>query len=355
MYHESSTAPALEIEKRNIRISGIDAGRFIAVAAVVLIHTAHDITYTILTHQPQEPHEGEFGINGGDIITQLVRFAVPFFFLTSGFFFARRLEDPIFPTIKMLARRLILPFLSFSIAYNLISPLRFAWFTKPVYITRWILNGGAGHHLWFLPALFLWLSLALLMKRVMGWTALLMCGLLFYAVGLLLGAYQSLLFSHPHAALSHLGRDGPFFGFVFIVIGMWIQAKDVSLNMGQAVSLFCFGACAELLEAYVLNAHHIISFFKPDFLVATLPFGVGAFVLTLSVNAQNGTLGWLASLGRYSFGIYAAHLFFVQCISYLVNPGNLLQRLLVAAMSLGCTTLVILTIGRNRFLRTAFT
>jgi surface polysaccharide O-acyltransferase-like enzyme len=136
---------------------------------------------------------------------------------------------------------------------------------------------------------------------------------------------------------------------------MWIQAKDVSLNMGQAVSLFCFGACAELLEAYVLNAHHIISFFKPDFLVATLPFGVGAFVLTLSVNAQNGTLGWLASLGRYSFGIYAAHLFFVQCISYLVNPGNLLQRLLVAAMSLGCTTLVILTIGRNRFLRTAFT
>jgi len=119
----------------------------------------------------------------------------------------------------MLARRILLPFLLFSTVYNLISPLRSEWFTKPAYLARWILNGGAGHQLWFLPALFLWLSLALLMKRVMGWTALLIFGLLFYAAGLLLGAYQSLLFDDPHAILSHVGRDGPSFGFVFIVIG----------------------------------------------------------------------------------------------------------------------------------------
>jgi len=86
MYYESFTEPALEIEKKNVRISGIDAGRFIAVAAVVLIHTAHDISYTILPHLPQQPHEGEFGINAGDVITQLARFAVPFFSLASGFF-----------------------------------------------------------------------------------------------------------------------------------------------------------------------------------------------------------------------------------------------------------------------------
>src|SRR5271155_5646095 len=219
MNYQSVAEPALNSEKQNVRISGIDAGRFIAVAAVVLIHTAHDITYTILTHSPQLPNEGEFGINAGDVITQLARFAVPFFFLASGFFFARHLKDPIFATIKLLARRLLVPFLLFSTVYNLISPLRSEWFTRPAYIARWIVNGGAGHHLWFLPALFLWLSLALLMKRVMGWTALLIFGLLFYAAGLLLGAYQSLLFDDPHAILSHVGRDGPSFGFVFIVIG----------------------------------------------------------------------------------------------------------------------------------------
>jgi surface polysaccharide O-acyltransferase-like enzyme len=332
------------------RMAGIDAVRFIAVFCVVLIHTAHGISYTILIRPPLGPQFASFRISIGDVITELCRWAVPFFFVSAGYF-AWRPEERLSVTASRLAQRVFPVYLIWSVLYNLASPWNFQWFFQPNLALRWILNGGAGDHLWFLPALFIWVVAARFLKAYFSWPALFSVALVFYLGGWAMSAGQSLFLHSPNHLLFTLARDGPSFGLIFVLAGMWLRYTGLTISFYASLALFVVSAAAQLGEAYLLNRLHILPFFQSDYLLATLPFGVSAFMLALKLTKPEAILDRLAVLGRFALGIYAVHMFFVQYIAFFAEPAALGGRLVVALAALLGSVGVVLAMARVKILK----
>ena len=72
------------------RIPSLEFGRLLAIMAVILIHTG--------------PFRGEYYSESvhlfSDILNQIARFAVPFFFLMSGYFLCEKLTQAPIKTLK---------------------------------------------------------------------------------------------------------------------------------------------------------------------------------------------------------------------------------------------------------------
>ncbi len=91
------------------RIQSIDTFRALAIIAVISIHTT-----------PFGGHESGLTYGYLDVlINQGSRFAVPLFFILSGFFFAKKIkkENLIIPIMKNNITRLFMIWLFFSVVY----------------------------------------------------------------------------------------------------------------------------------------------------------------------------------------------------------------------------------------------
>ncbi len=99
-----------------MRIASIECGRFLAIVAVMMIHSspfANPFDPTLWS----EP----FYLYLGGAINQLCRFAVPFFFLCSGFFLQPKLEGAgRWGALWRYCRPLLLLWVSWSLLYLLI-------------------------------------------------------------------------------------------------------------------------------------------------------------------------------------------------------------------------------------------
>ena len=93
------------------------------------------------------PHVGE----AGALIDAAARFAVPFFFLTAGYFLPSAFPSLLTAAARILGR-LLVPWLVWSVVYWLI----YDQLGAPTLGTR------AAPHLWFLPALALCMLIAVL-------------------------------------------------------------------------------------------------------------------------------------------------------------------------------------------------
>ena len=94
------------------RIQSVDAIRVLAIVSVIVIHTAPFQTQPLL---------GEGELYAAIIINQVARFAVPFFFILSGYFWALKFSNDsmvIQPTLKVI-KRIALIFIAWSLIYSL--------------------------------------------------------------------------------------------------------------------------------------------------------------------------------------------------------------------------------------------
>ena len=143
------------------RQGGIEAVRALGALAVVLIHVG-----------PFRGAEWEGTPAGlaGAFLNQLCRFAVPFFFLATGYFFGRKLGSsaPPWPLWRKQAGRLAVLFAFWSAAYLLVPAVLRGLHHRSLdafgaFMTEklgWALSHpatsllqGSAEHLWFLPAL----------------------------------------------------------------------------------------------------------------------------------------------------------------------------------------------------------
>jgi surface polysaccharide O-acyltransferase-like enzyme len=153
------------------RIQSVDAFRVLAIAAVIALHTA--------------PHTGPDAVglrfDARTLCDQLERFAVPLFFILSGYFWAGRCRDgaACWTAGLALARRVFVLFVAWSVIYFLVAAATAAWSTgsltagfraaaRPLPGLPTLLLQGTKVHLWFLPALALaaLVSGALLVRRM---------------------------------------------------------------------------------------------------------------------------------------------------------------------------------------------
>ncbi len=288
-------------ESRNLNI---DAFRVYAFVVVVTLHV----------YQPL------FGtINLGQIGTSALRWAVPFYFLASGFFLERSRSN-IFQGLKKLLIRLAPPMVFWVIVYS-IARANWSSLLHPQFFLLDLISGGAGDHLWFLPALGISAAIVLLCKRF-GDVPLLLIGACLFATGLAFGPYRASLelpvipFAH---GVDFKMRWGPFEGTLFVGIGYVIAKHRFKVGIPVAVSMILAGLACQVAEMFAIHATGG-DFYAYDFLIGTIPLGTGIFLLANAL-PRFRVNDYLARWGGLVFGAYCIHLLFVGLSRYYV-PQN---------------------------------
>jgi Uncharacterized protein conserved in bacteria len=188
--------PAIHTAAAPTRQPAVDRMRLLAILAVIVIH-CNPFLYPLF-HSPVE-QLAEI------VLARLARFAVPFFFVVSGYFLGRALArgDAPMATLGRRTRRLAMLFFAWSLFYLLV-PVHLDELMKHGYLTdrlhllhdyqllsqpwMWLLQGTAAH-LWFLPSLLMAIAIVAVAERLSLPGLVLPLGAALYLFGLLAGPY----------------------------------------------------------------------------------------------------------------------------------------------------------------------
>lgn len=286
----------------------IDSLRAIAIFFVVLLH--------IDALKPGPDASAPFLL-----LRDLWRIAVPFFFATSAYFFARRLGNPKPGTrpVRQTLLRLSLIYVVWSLFHLVNLPVitttlsqtaslhAYYWNLAAHYqraiahaladLPHFILTGGT-YHLWFIPAL--------------------MFGLAIVATAIRLQLSRWLL---AIAVLIHVA-DSYFLNFwqenflvalVSCAIGLQLQQMR-DIRTPHAVMLLLTGVA---INTYLTLALHITD------AQTSIAYGPGTLLMTAGLlmlafaRPNFGKSTWLPTIGTYTLGIYAIHPLFDQYLSDL--------------------------------------
>lgn len=259
-------------------------------------------------------------------IDSVARFAVPFFFMTSGYLFARKTveRDPAAYVGKQVATLTSLYVFGLLLA-------------SPVFLAGAVVDAGAGPGgavrtagleiagflspldllyygdsvsviLWFLPALVYSLLLLYGFDRLGAARYLLPLSLGLHAVGLLGSSYGVFL----EVPIQH--RDALFFGFFYTSVGYYVADSDWQLGGGRSTLLLgatvffaAFNLGERYLLGYVLTGETFAQgVYTATYTVGTALFSVSLFLFLLSRPAL-GAGTPLPSWSRYAVGIYVVH------------------------------------------------
>ncbi|HSS14403.1 MAG TPA: acyltransferase [Rhizomicrobium sp.] len=281
------------------RNHGFDALRVIAAAAVVLLHS---------TAAPDVPRHSSHLV----ILQTACRFAVPFFFIASGYF-QRDVTRFDFKLILQPLKRLLPLYIFWTVAYDLIFLMQYDVAT----LTRY--NFNAAYHLWFLPALGAGLVLLQAGRAFFGLRLVTVLAIALALIGLASTSYADLLGLENHG-----GRRGWLFALSFLVMGAWLARTKYSPSLKIAVSTIILGYGCSIAEEYFLassSGHG--EYVSHDFLFSTFPFGLGIafFAIWLGKSASR-TIIKLSAFGSLSLGIYLSHLLWLWAFTPLVNPNS---------------------------------
>ncbi len=276
---------------KNSRNATLDILKLIASYFVVFIHV-------------------RFYGTAGDIVAALARFAVPVFFMTSGYFcygsdlttIRKRIikitKILLFASILYNALNIFSEFVSdgyagvteyFSIFLNIKSIFELVVFNSPFSATR----------LWFLFALiYVYVMQWIFVRFKVGDKVIFTASLVFLVLCLILGEGLKLFDIElpEHYVRNFLLTGFPFFGFGLFYKKYSERVRDISAVIYWAV--FFFGVILTLLEFRVvgdITLHH------------------GAVLMTLSLfglslyNGDKSYPAWLVKLSECSLGIYIFH------------------------------------------------
>jgi len=250
------------------------------------------------------------------LIRLQARWAVPFFFIVSGYFFAQRLADPKRADVRPALYRLIWLFVLWSILYiplviyehDVKEVFRRLLFPSFIYI-------GEYFHLWFPSSLVLgFITLLFLFHyKLEKWIPLLSAGIILQI--LLAGAYNQ-VFDLKFPFDFVIARQ--WLSVPALYLGVWLFRRG-PLNKWLAWSLLLGGLGLQIAEAWFLYTRFDISPLDHEVLIGTLPFALGVASLGISGLRllENPTLSrW----GKdYSLGIYLLHVLTIFAVGAAIK------------------------------------
>jgi len=271
----------------------------------------------------------------GFLIDEASRFAVPAFFMISGYFSKELQRDTFWPFARKLAVRTLTPFLFFLALYFALN-IAGLFGRQRVWewddILRSLISGGPAPHLWFLPALLigsiLFAAGRLFLSRWQLWVVVI--GL--YCIGVFLGTYAHLL-GHEYPLL--VSRNGLFFAPIFLAIGAAFRQHEIS-DVNAAL-LAILGFAIHTLEGLFVAGGYPLGH---DMSFGTVLLSIGVAAPFFS-RVKYGELP-LSSWGADVLGAYLIHLIILRTILEIFPSEGLLYGLLVA------TATFIISFGLSR-------
>ncbi|MFA0413019.1 acyltransferase [Vibrio renipiscarius] len=286
------------------KISSIELGRLIAIFVVVAMHCQMFLTYFLYQDTPWV----------GFIFNQSTRFAVPLFFLISGYLIQPKLITAPIETVKRYCAPLLRVFVVWSVIC-LLMPFNLHKVMTEGYLAEregyWgflaqsplnsLLEGGLVH-LWFIPALMLAALITALFVKADKLNWLIPVALVMYIYGVLAGSYQNI----TELWTPFFTRNGPFFSTLMFALGFVIRQKEIRVTATQALVMALLGMVMHFSEAYFLTQYKQ-AFNANDFLLGTALWGMGLFLFLLA-KPNLGNTPWVLNLSKLVLPIYVAHL-----------------------------------------------
>ncbi len=340
------------------RLESVELIRLISIFAVIVIHTS-----PFLNEYPNNP------INNlsllGVLIQQASTFAVPFFFIISGYFWGRKVCDrsQIISVSSTQVKRLLKVFLFWSLIYitpyNLSSIFDYGWIgpfkvcywnvkvllTQPFYL---VFHGTKGH-LWFLASLIYAILISSFFVYKNKLKTLIIISITLYIFGLLENGYTN---TPLGLKTSFDAKSGPTYSTIFFVAGYFLSKCKVSINWFYwGGGLFLTGFIIKAFEIYYLwTTYH--SGLLEGYLIGTLPLGLGITIMSLSMHPILNKIK-ASYFSKYTLGIYLIHILFVDNFkpleSFFLNDfiWEISLPLIIFCLSL----LTVYFIEKNRFTR----
>jgi len=321
------------------RIESVDTVRFLAVCSVV----AHHFNPFYFSGWEQ----GRL-FSPASVLGQ-IRFAVPFFFAISGYFWGTKInsgEDAFHASARMI-QRIALIFAGWSAFYffpyeDLPYVIKQGWVNPLKPMNRRLLDlasdpvrlvfEGTRGHLWFLVALMLCVAISSCFVAARRPYALAALSAVLYLLGLMAKAYAN---TPVGLHIPFDTRDGPFFGMLFFCWGCLLSKKTpVPGWLWQGAAMVAAGCALRFGEVYLLHAFFHRSL-EEEYVLGTVLVGFGVTLVALSnpVFLRSRVLG---EIGKLALGIYALQLLFVglfKPIKTVCPAGGFLAILLLTVLS----------------------
>ena len=231
------------------RNAAIDVFRYICAILVIAIHT-----------NPGNDFGGTLGFILNDMIP---RIAVPFFFITAGYYYIRKLENgeaPFFPYIK----RILITYSLWSTVYFAVMFIHGGYADLKVFAVNSVINYlyyGSYYHFWFFPALIFAVCFTTLIWKLGIKKAILPISIAAYLIGCIGCAYYSIGVRIPvlgtlFSSESFMGIRRMFLmGFPFFASGyavLLIEKKKDELKMNALVPAWIVSFIIWLAEIVVV-------------------------------------------------------------------------------------------------------
>ena len=321
------------------RIHSFDYLKGLALFFVVLIHAKPYVDMGGLLH------------NIGIALLNLARFAVPCFFLISGYLFRKKLARKESKYALNYLRKLVKAYGKATAAFLILNIflifayqyLGFQALEKVIIFNLTGLEGlislvyfgnSLSYHLWFLPALAISITVLYFFHKVEKVHILLPASYVAHLIGVASGAYN--LFSFPSQP-----RDPLFFGLFFVTCGYYISKKNLGkvLEFYTTLKLFLLFSALQVAEGVLISTYMpAVDVASLDYSLFTAPMALMLFLSALS-RPGIGKNTRLMEYGRRSLWIYIMHpiiLFpFIAAVEIvsLSTGGKILFRTLMTPLA----------------------
>lgn len=287
----------------NIRENGLDVFRLLAAIGVISVHVGFFEGFN------SEEMAAAIRLSG--------RWAVPFFFILSGYLISSnnssiRALNPLVKAVTI-----------FIVASVMLIPLSVANYgiheTLVKIFSSGFLMSGTYFHLWYLSSVVVGLLILLVIEKQGLERFLPPIAILSILLYLVMGAYNPVSEAGIKVA-RHFSSVG------FLYLGMILGRTKPTAFKGSLILVIGFGI--QLIEAKALTyIFEFKSILKYQFLIGTILFSIGAFILARSIRPN--TFRVLGLLGaKHSLSIYIFHPYFIY-IFKLIPLSPLLSDLLI--------------------------
>lgn len=338
------------------RNPAVDAMRLIAVLCVICVHTE--------PFSPDRLAGHSFGWHYMFIgISTASRFAVPFFFCISGYFWGTKIRRGSSPTEVSLAmcKRISVVFAVWSVIYFLGNHLlsfvsdvfpKFPRQETSINLSVWrpmaLILQGTALHLWYLPALLCAVIISWLFV-IFRWHKYLLAGsIVMFVFATLARPYSETALGVSMQAYNFRfdTRNGPFFSTIFFVTGYLLSAHIPRPRwVGLGCLLLSAGFLLHITEIRIIHSLlHAppLTISRQDFVFGTYAMGLGATMIALSRPSWLSNVK-LARWGRLTLGTYCVHGFFAHqwLLRRLESPvAEILFPIAVLLLSLATANLL---------------
>lgn len=330
------------------RYNLIDIIKAFAIFAVVCLHTNPFLKVDIM------------GLNGKYltfIIDTLSRFAVPYFFIVSGFLFSKNLakkgNEYVINYIKKIAK-LYFSWTFFYFIYFLSRSYLLSYYKQVSFRDNLIPEGSletilehlykifyggfAGYHLWYLISL-LWSILILyVFIKIKKVNHLMIFSFVLNLIGLFGSSYSGIL------SLTINSRDALFFGLFYCTLGYFLALNEnlIRERLSKVKISYIYISLFSILAALFVERGLLIKYFNGtvnngDFYVNSIPITILLMILVIVKKNSKGMI-YLAKIGRKSLGVYVIHLAVLDSITTLLfgimryNPNSVLIQLILTPL-----------------------